>query len=206
MLATRRNRSGRSGLTGGYRRAWKAYAHDGTDARRTLSRNRSTLQLHQVAGDREAETASGLASPGTVHFVESLEDPREVLLGNAGSQIPHRDLNPGVVCSGRDLHVPRSCELERVVDDILQGLVGLAPVAQRMDAVLNRRSSELKSGRCCSLLVASDDLCDEPANAEWCTLDLDALSIQRRELHEIQKDRLQPLRFLNDAIHEKSGI
>ena len=75
-----------------------------------------------------------------------------------------------------------------------------------MDAVLNRRSSELKSGRCCSLLVASDDLCDEPANAEWCTLDLDALSIQRRELHEIQKDRLQPLRFLNDAIHEKSGI
>src|SRR5207247_4731678 len=155
---------------------------------------------------REAVPASAWASPRAVPFVEPLEDPREVLLGNAGPQIPHRDLNPGVVCSGRDDNVPRSCELERVVDDILQGLVGLAPVAQRMDAVLNRLSSELESGRCCSLLVAIDDLCDEPADAEGCTLDLDALSIQRRELHKIEKDRLQPLRFLNDAIQEKSGI
>src|SRR5207249_8096196 len=97
-------------------------------------------------------------------------------------------------------------ELERVVDDILQGLVRLAPVAQSPDAVLTRLSSELKSGCRRARLVAVDQLCDELGDTEWCMLDVDAFSIQRGELHVIENDRLQPLRLLNDPINEKPGI
>src|SRR5260370_16454222 len=88
-----------------------------------------------MAGNREAEAAARQAASRAVDFVEALEDAGKITGRNPGACVPYGDLHPVVVQAGRHDHLSCAGELKGIVDDVVQRLVRLRPVAERRETI-----------------------------------------------------------------------
>ena len=123
----------------------------------------SSVALHQVACDRQAQPGSAAASR-SIRFVEALEDARHIPGWNAHARVPHLDQNHRAVAGlpcwrlpaiSQDAIVPdnlgahgdvaaRRCELDRVVHQIGDDLLGALDVGQHQGQVAGQIGDQLQ--------------------------------------------------------------
>src|ERR1700730_1447506 len=156
-----------------------------------------------MPGDREGNAAPRKPASRSVDLVEPLEDAGEVTGRNPRASVPYGNLNPVVVGTRSNDHLPRRGELEGIVDDVLQRLVRLGAVTERRET--NRRNlgtqDEPASSR--PRLVPIDERAHQVINGERVPFTAETAGIAGRELIKFEQNVAKALRLLGDSVDEE---
>src|SRR5688500_18784119 len=89
--------------------------------RRALDPDASSMRLDDTPGDGESETGATTPRPG--RLPEAVEDPRQVVGGDAAARIGDPEDDP-LIRRGRASRDPAACrrELDRVANEVLEDL------------------------------------------------------------------------------------
>ncbi len=169
-----------------------------------LGPDSTVLGLHDALRDGEAETRSEPSGP--LGLPEPVEDPRQVLLRNAGSGVGHEEPHLGAarLYPERD-RAALGGELDRVADDVREDLQHPAPVACHVQvgaadrlqaqALLGRRGVERFHG------ITHDEFDGEQAR-----LDREATALDGRRVQEVVDEPIHPQRRAPDGVDGLAGV
>ncbi len=135
-----------------------------------------------MAGNRKAEATARQPASRTVDLVEALEDTGKITGRNPRACVPYGDLHPVVFQAGRHDHLSSTRELKGIVDDVLQRLVRLRPVAERRQTIGRRRGTQNQLASRRPPLVPIDERPDQVIHRERGSFDRDLRRVERGEL------------------------
>src|SRR5512134_698058 len=186
-MATDRAREGRTRTSAG---ASKQEAERGALPGRALDPDRARVGLDDVLHDGEPQPGPpGVAGTLLVDAVETLEDPAEVLRGDADPVVLDAEADPASPRRGADADRPAAAVvLDGVVDEVHQDLLEPVPVPVRLGAVPRRLDDDahpLPFGDRCHLLVHSPE---ELADVEEAEAHLHVAGFDARDLDEVVQE------------------
>jgi hypothetical protein len=95
--------------------------HRGAYAHRTPRRHVATQHLRELVHHRQADARPFLgARAGALYAMESIEDVRQLVLGDSSARVRHLELDVVATSEERDPHPPFEGELQGVRDQVQQ--------------------------------------------------------------------------------------